>query len=115
MALAFQPEANSINTLIIQQQGNHVSVFKFFINAVILLISMLAALHTVEAQEIPYGINDKEKLSIVLRDAKAQLATHASDLSWLKVAGIASHQLANMKIEGASDDAVNYLKKVTEL
>ncbi len=91
------------------------SVFNFIINAVIVSVSMLAVLPKVEAQEIPYGVSDKEKLSTLLRDAKAHLASHESDLNWLKAAGIASHQLANTKIEGASDDAVSYLKKATEL
>lgn len=91
------------------------SVFNCVISSVVVSVSMLTLIPTVAAQEIPYGVSDKEKLSILLGDAKAHLASHAGDLNWLKAAGIASHQLANMKVEGASGDAVSYLRKATEL
>ncbi len=89
--------------------------FNSIIKAFIILISILVLISKVEAQEIPYGVGDKEKLSILLREAKIHLASDENNLNWLKAAGIASHQLANMKVEGASEDAVNYLKKTTEL
>jgi|GEM_PF-2600255 len=91
------------------------NVFNSLINAVIFSVSILAVISKVEAQEIPYGVADKEKLNIILRDAKVHLASHENDLNWLKAAGIASHQLANTKVDGASEEAVNYLKKATEL
>ena len=81
----------------------------------IILIATFVFSTTTLAQEIPYGISDKKKLDSILQEAKVQLASHTNSLNWLKSAGIASHQLAKMKIKGASDDAVNYLKKATEL
>ncbi len=91
------------------------NVFRFVINVATVSIAALAASTNIGAQEIPYGISDKGKLGIILRDAKAHLLSQENDLNWLKAAGIASHQLAIMKVEGASDEAVGYLKKASEL
>lgn len=90
-------------------------VFKFVFKVAMVSIGMLATSLSTMAQEVPYGVNDREKLGTILRDAKAHLVSNENDLNWLKAAGIASHQLASMKIEGASDEAVNYLKRVVEL
>lgn len=79
------------------------------------LVVALAALTHVAAQSIPYGVIEKEKLDLRLRDAKASLASQPNDLTSLKVAGIASHQLASVKVEGASAEAVAYLKRASEL
>lgn len=66
------------------------------------------------AQEIPYGVNDRQQLTTILSDAKAHLAG-TEDLAWLQVAGIASHQLAAQNVRPAAEDAVQFLKKATAL
>lgn len=85
------------------------------INAVILSISVAVAAPTAIAQEVAYGVTDKQRLQNILLDAKMHLASEKNNLQWLKAAGIASHQLASLKVSGASDDAVIYLRKATEL
>jgi tetratricopeptide (TPR) repeat protein len=82
-----------------------------------LAIVFAVALHPVGAvsQEIPLGWSDQQKLQTLLAQAKEQLGSHPDDLNWLKTAGIASHQLATLKVKSASEDAVGYLKRVTEL
>jgi len=84
-------------------------------NAVVISAALLTVCQGAKAQEVPYGVADKKKLDLVLQDAKTHLASHENDVNWLMAAGIASHQLASIKAAGASDDAVNYLKKATEL
>ena len=63
------------------------------------------------AQEIPYGVRDAQKLQAIVQEAQS----HLGEPAWLKAAGIASHQLAALKVDGASDKAVAYLKKLAEL
>ncbi|MBO9537888.1 hypothetical protein [Herbaspirillum sp.] len=91
------------------------NISRYFVKLVTILITAFTTIICMAAQEIPYGVIDRQKLDAVLRDAKTHLLTHENDVTWLKTAGIASHQLANMKVTGASDNAVNYLKKASEL
>lgn len=73
--------------------------------AVLLSVSFAAP-----AQEIPYGVENRQKLEAILRESKAHLKTQADHPGWLRAAGIASHQLAWLKVDSASEDAVEYLK-----
>jgi hypothetical protein len=74
---------------------------------------LLSVSFLVAAQEIPYGVENRQKLDAVLRQAKSQLASDADHAGWLKAAGIASHQLAWLKVDSASEDAVEYLKRAS--
>jgi len=78
------------------------------------LLTLVASMN-IHSQEIPYTVNDKKRLDLLFQDAKAKLEVNENDLGWLKSAGIASHQLARLKVKGASEDAVNYLKKAIAL
>jgi tetratricopeptide (TPR) repeat protein len=91
------------------------TIFKSIINLTIVSAVMLAISPNIHAQDIPYGITDKEKLKTILIEAQKHLASNENDLNWLKSAGIANHQLAVIKVDGASNNAVNNLKKATEL
>jgi len=91
------------------------NLFDLMRNAMIFMLALLIAAPGTQAQTIPYGISNKAHLDTILQDAKAHLASHERDVNWLKVAGIASHQLASLQVKGASDDAVNYLKIISEL
>lgn len=79
--------------------------------AVVMFLSSFLA----SAQEIPYGVVNRQKLDAILRDAKTQLASKADHAEWLKAAGIASHQLAWLKVDSASEDAVKYLKRASSM
>lgn len=70
---------------------------------------------TASAQEIPYGVSDRQKLTAILNESKSHLASRADDLKWLEAAGIASHQLASLEVKSASEDAVMYLKQAVIL
>lgn len=67
------------------------------------------------AQEIPFGVNDKDRLQAILSESKTHLAAATNDVKWLEAAGIASHQLAAQNVKSASEDAVMYLKKANAL
>lgn len=83
--------------------------------SVCLAVAMLVASFFASAQDIPYGVVDRQKLDAILRQAKAQLASNADHAGWLKAAGIASHQLAWLRVDSASEDAVEYLKRASAL
>lgn len=79
-----------------------------YLAAVLLSVSFAAA-----AQDIPYGVVNRQKLEAVLRESETHLATQADHPGWLRAAGIASHQLAWLKVDSASEDAVKYLKSAS--
>lgn len=83
--------------------------------SVCLAVAMLVASFAASAQDIPYGVVDRQKLEAVLRQAKTQLASNVDHAGWLKAAGIASHQLAWLRVDSASEDAVKYLKRASAL
>jgi len=83
--------------------------------SVCLAVAMLLASSLAAAQVVPYGVVDRSRLSAIVKDAKMQLASKADDAGWLKAAGIASHQLAWLKVDSAAQDAVEYLKRACEL
>jgi len=91
------------------------SIFQLSINPGLAVLALLATSPNLAAQEVPYDISDRDTLNSILSDAKTHLTSHDDVLTWLMSAGIASHQLAVLKVKGASDDAVRYLKKATEL
>ncbi|NOT89873.1 MAG: hypothetical protein HOP03_17100 [Lysobacter sp.] len=76
---------------------------------------MLSVSFLVSAQEVPYGVENRQKLDAILKEAKVHLASNADDAGWLKTAGIASHQLAWLKVDSASEDAVQYLKRASSM
>ncbi|MBB5393829.1 MULTISPECIES: tetratricopeptide repeat protein [unclassified Herbaspirillum] len=91
------------------------NIYQYPVKVAMILITTLTPITCTTAQEIPNGVTDRHKLDTILHNAKSHLLTHENDVEWLKTAGIASHQLASMKVAGASDNAVGYLKKATEL
>jgi tetratricopeptide (TPR) repeat protein len=91
------------------------NIFRQITNVALVSIAALAAFSSAVAQEVPYGVKDRQKLDVILRGAQTSLASSENEAKWLEVAGIASHQLATMKVEGASNDAVSYLKKAIAL
>lgn len=74
--------------------------------------AMLLAAAQAAAQAVPYGQTDKARLSEALNEAKSHMSDSASDLKWLKVAAIASHQLATLKVDSAAEEAVRLLTQV---
>lgn len=77
--------------------------------------ALLSVSFLVSAQEIPYGVQNRQKLDAIVKEAKAHLASTADHAGWLKAAGIASHQLALLKVDSASEDAVQYLKRASSM
>lgn len=57
------------------------------------------------------GIQDKAKLNDIIDNAKKAINKNSADKESLKVLGMAYHNLATLKVKGASEKAVEYLKK----
>ena len=78
-------------------------------------VFLLSAAFLASAQEIPYGVENRHKLNAILSVSEAHLASQSNHPGWLKAAGIASHQLAWLNVDSASEDAVQYLKRASSM
>jgi tetratricopeptide (TPR) repeat protein len=79
------------------------------------VIASLPAVTPAFDEQIPYDVSDAQRLVSILSEAKSILSQHPRDVAQLKKAGIASHQLAVLKTDGASAEAVTFLQEVIEL
>ncbi len=80
-----------------------------------LLGALLLPFSAAMAGDIPYGVKDKTQLNATLKQAEQQLAAHENEKAALVAAGIACHQLAALRVDGAADKAVDYLQQATAL
>ena len=65
--------------------------------------------------EPPFGIVDPRKLNDALAEAKAGVAANDKDVNALRVAGVASHQLARLRVSGTAQQAVDFLTRAVAL
>jgi tetratricopeptide (TPR) repeat protein len=62
-----------------------------------------------------YGLREKDKLNELIHNVEKQIKIDPSDKITFKILGIAYHNLAVLKVKGASVKAVEYLEKAYSL